>query len=332
MKNKISILLIALSFGFLGCNNSVESKKTDPITTALVDTTQLNVAEVKEVIEVKDTFHSSLRPNAPILLNKTYTDTIEFATYNDDGDYALLMGKKNNKEVVLIYNTDWRDNEKYNFKYGDLLKVNWNMDSIYLAGEGEALDYKETAIDVTRIVSKSKAIKFLWRAAEDDVVLDQKYNDIVINQSFCNSISNQEKAALAFVATFIGNACMWDGKVNEDRSNLKCKILTALNLGYQCSDAHLGFLKHWFSQDEEALKKLEVCVTMPETATVQSTFDEITIETNADQHTITVTYKVIGVNMRESKSWHYTKTDHFAFTCESIDLINSQKSEITYND
>lgn len=83
-------------------------------------------------------------------------------------------------------------------------------------------------------------------------------------------------------------------------------------MGYQCSDTHLGFLKHWFSQDEKALKKLEVCVSIPETATERFIFDEITIETDEDQHIITVTSKVIVVNMRESKSWQYTQTDTFA--------------------
>lgn len=329
MKIKISILLIALSFGFMACNNSAKNKKEDSMTEEIMDSTKFTVKNVEEVNQVNNTFSSNLRPNKTILLNKMYTDTIEFANYNDDGDYNLLIGKKNEIEVVLIYNLDWQTNKKYLFKYGDLIEVNWKMDSIYLAGEGDALDFKETAIEAKRIGYKNKPVKFLWRAEKDDVVLDQSYNDMVINESFCNSISNQEKAALGYVATFIGNACNWDGEVNEDRSNLKCKILTALNLGYQCSNTHLGFLKHWFSQDEKALKKLEVCVTMPETATVQTTFNEISLVTDEDKHTITVKYKVQGVNMRESKSWHYTQTDYFEFTCESINLINSKKSELT---
>jgi hypothetical protein len=70
---------------------------------------------------------------------------------------------------------------------------------------------------------------------------------------------------------------IWDGEYKSDRSNLKCKILNALDLGYQCSQTHLGFLKKWFRIDEKVLKRLEDCSTIPSTSTVQNTFDKIQI-------------------------------------------------------
>lgn len=303
--------------------------------TTQIDSTKFHINKDGYINEIKTQFSSSLRPNETILLNKVYTDTIVFNDYNDDGDYALLIGKKNEKEVILIYSGGWETIEKYNFKYGDYLNIEWKMDTIYIAGEGDEIDFKETVINAKRIETKSKPVKFLWRADKDDLVLDQTYNDIVINQSFVKSITNQEKAALGYVASFIGNECDWDGKANEDRSNLKCKIITALNLGYQCSDAHFGFLKRWFSEDEKALKKLESCVTMPESATVQTTFNKIVLFTDKDKKTIKVSYKVQGVNMRESKSWNYTQTDLFKYDSKNIWLINSEKSkpiEETLND
>lgn len=333
MKNKISILIVLLSFGFIACNDSVKSKKEDTNTQDIIDTTKLeNIriedVRVEEVSQTKTKFSSNIRPNDPIVLNRTYTDTIAFLSYNDDYDYRMIEGKKNEKFVALIYNWDWQNNEKYNFKNGGFLKVEWKLDSIYSAGDGETLEFAERAIEVERIISKNNPVKFLWRADKFNEELNRTINSIIINESFVNSISNQEKAALGYVASFIGNECMWDGKINEDRSNLKCKILSALDLGYQCSESHLGFLKHWFSQDETVLKKLEVCRTIPESATVQSTFDEISIITDEDNHTIKVNYKVRSINLRESTTRSWSQTDVFEFTCEDITLVDSKKSKI----
>jgi hypothetical protein len=297
-----------------------------------IDTSKFHINTIGEINQIKTTFTSKIRPDKAIKLNTTYTDTIAFSTYNNDYDYLMLLGKKNGDDVRLIYNWDWHNNYKYNFKYGDLLKVEWKMDSIYIAGDGEAIDFAEKAIEAVRIESKNKSVKFLWRAEKFDEEINQKINSIFINESFVNSITNQEKAALGFVATFIGNECSWDGDVNENRSNLKCKILTVLNLGYQCSDTHFGFLKRWFSKDEIALKKLEKCVTMPETATVQTTFDEIVIDTDTANKTISVSYKIQGINMRESKTWNYTQTDYFKYDLKNITWVDSKKSKVANND
>ena len=63
-------------------------------------------------------------------------------------------------------------------------------------------------------------------------------------------------------------------------------------------------------------------------ATVQTTFDEIDIITNDDQNTLSVIYKVIGMNMRESKTWSYTQTDYFEYTKDKMNWVDSVKSEV----
>ncbi len=319
MKKNISVLLLTIALGSMACTSKV--KKED-------HTAKVNMTESAEIDSVKATFSTNLRPNESIFLNQTYTDTIEFLSYEDDFDYAMLIGKKNGKGLYLIYDWYLETNEKYIFKYGDLIEVKWKMDSIIIDCE-ETFDVRERIIDSKLILATNKPVKFLWRAVKDDKLLDQKDNDMIINESFCKSITNQEKVALGYVASFIGNDCFWDGKANEDRSNLKCKILTALNLGYQCSDTHYGFLKRWFSQDSSVLKKLEVCHTMPETATVQTTFNEIIIFTDKAHKKIEVRYKIQGINMRESKTWNYTKTDYFKYDSNNVWLTKSQKSELT---
>lgn len=175
-----------------------------------------------------------------------------------------------------------------------------------------------TKVDTTKInIITDKNVKFLWRDSSAS---------IVINEEFCKTISDPEKAALGYVATFIGNECWWDGDYTDKRDNLKCEILTALNLGYQCSDKHLGFLRQWFKYDTKAINELEACPTTPNTSTIQDTFDEITLTTKGKQ--IAVSYKANGVNMREEQSWSWSQTDYFQFDKDNIKLIKQDKSKV----
>lgn len=174
---------------------------------------------------------------------------------------------------------------------------------------------------------KGKVTRFLWRENQFDKKLGSEVSTIFINEDFCKTISKPEKAALAFVATFIGSECDWDGEVKEDRSNLKCKILTALNLSYQCSENHLGFLKKSFVGDEKVLIKLrENCPTTPFTATVQETFEEIVLTTKND--TIAVWFKASGVNLREQRGWSWSETNYFKVSEQNLQLVKTDKSEV----
>lgn len=125
MKYRIFILVL----WFVSCNQGVKEKKIP----------ETKVQEIKPIQEKVDTiptdkkptkFSNALRPNKPILLNEIYTDTLEFNDYNDDYDYWHLNGRKNGEDVSLIYNWDWRNNQDYNFRQGDLLVIQWKMDSL----------------------------------------------------------------------------------------------------------------------------------------------------------------------------------------------------------
>ncbi|MCH5597473.1 hypothetical protein [Niabella ginsengisoli] len=176
-------------------------------------------------------------------------------------------------------------------------------------------------------------MKFLWQENLYNEEYEEKYetniNVIVLNEDFIKTISEPEKAALAYVATFIGNECSWDGSANDDRSNLKCKILSALNLGYQCSNQHLGFLRQWFRNDKEVLKELENCPTTPDGATIQDTFDEINLEVKNNQ--ITVFFKASGVNLREEKFWEWTEKLRFGFKENELTLVDKEVSPIKHS-
>jgi len=153
-------------------------------------------------------------------------------------------------------------------------------------------------------------------------------SSIVINEEFCKTITEPERAALGYVATFIGNECNWDGDYTDSRSNLKCKILTALNLGYQCSEKHLGFLRQMFKNDTKVLEELksDSCPTTPDGATIQDTFDEITLTVKGNE--ILVFFKASGINMREGDSWSWTETDYFQLNKDNLKLIKKDKSKV----
>lgn len=174
----------------------------------------------------------------------------------------------------------------------------------------------------------NKTIDFLWRKDRFDQRINDTIEEICINTSFCKTISEPEKAAIGYVATFVGSDCNWEGDFKNDRSNLKCKILTALNLGYQCSNEHLGFLRKWFKEDKRVLKELENCPTTPYTATSQNTFNKIRILVKGKE--ISVYFEASGVNTREEKSWTWNETDYFYYDNHQLKLLKKKQSNIKY--
>lgn len=171
-----------------------------------------------------------------------------------------------------------------------------------------------------------KSLKFLWREDRYDEELKYTFNTIIINEELCKSLTEPERAALGFVATFIGSECNWDGDAKDHFSNLKCKTLDALGLGYQCSEKHLGFLRQWFKNDRKSLNELKDCPTVPYTATSQETFDYINLQVKGN--TISVEFGANGVNMRMGESWSWTEIDHFQLDNDNIRLIKKDKSVV----
>jgi hypothetical protein len=172
------------------------------------------------------------------------------------------------------------------------------------------------------IKAQGTSQKILWREDIYNNELSDTMSTIVLDSSYFNTVTDAEKAAIAYVATFVGNECWWDGEYRSDRSNLKCRILTALGLRYQCSETHLGFLRQWFRDDSTAFAKLENCPTVPFTSPIQETFDSISI--SAAGNFITVTSAITGVNIRDDKEWHRVEKVIFRITGNKLIIENSE--------
>jgi hypothetical protein len=117
----------------------------------VIEISKFHINTSGEFNKVKDVFTSTIRPTEGILLNKTYIDTIQFSSYNDDGDYKFLFGKKDSQEVILTYKYNWEVDKKYNFSENEFIQITWKMDSIWHAGDSETLDFKETVIQAKAI-------------------------------------------------------------------------------------------------------------------------------------------------------------------------------------
>lgn len=199
------------------------------------------------------------------------------------------------------------------------------------AGEGPVAAPADTAAPVaatTLPATRDTSVWFLsWEAVYDKTSGDS-VTSLRVNEAYCKTITDPERAALGYVATFVGSECQWDGDANPEFSNLKCKALDALGLGYQCSPQHLGFLRKWFRGDKKSLEALESCPVVPFTATIQNTFEAIDLVVKGN--IITVSYKAHGVNIRESDSWTWTETDRFEFGKDDIRLVRTDKTEAVH--
>jgi hypothetical protein len=289
------------------------------------ETTQSNSEDSGQSTAFSGEIKSLLRPNDKPEPGKIYTDTVAYVDFNDDGDYWWFYVRKGKDTIALAYN------DSPNFIKGEELEIRWKMDSIWVAGDGDRLDFSEWLVSAKRLKPlklTNKKVKFLWREMQYVEDLDGEFNVITLNEKYIKNISEPEKAVLAYVATFIGNECSWDGKANENRSNLKCKILSGLDLGYQCSSRHLDFLRFWFRNNKNILKELENCPTTPDGATVQDTFDEIDLEIKDNK--ITVFFKASGINVREQQSWKWTENHFFEFKDDELILLKKDISSKEY--
>jgi len=170
------------------------------------------------------------------------------------------------------------------------------------------------------------SIVFLWWQPYYDVESKDSLTTMVINEEYCKTISDYERAAIGYASSFIGSECWWDGDANKDYSNLKCKVTHALNLGYQCSEQHLGFLRHWFRNDRVVLDTLSNCSAVPYGATIQNHFNDLSLLI-ADS-TITVVYNASGINTRDRVSWQWSDTLSFRCLPDEIRLVRVAESKV----
>mgnify|MGYP003513299065 FL=1 len=173
-------------------------------------------------------------------------------------------------------------------------------------------------IDKPYYVTSAVPQKIVWREDIYDPYIKATVNVIKLDDNYFANISGPEKAVLGYLASTRGNECYADGGMQ----NVKCKILTALNMGYQCSEESKSFLKNWFRDDAAILKQVEKCKPTLAT-TVEKTFDEVKI-TTAD-NTIKVDLKGLKLNIKENSLSRWSESMSFKVDGDKVSLIERTK-------
>lgn len=168
--------------------------------------------------------------------------------------------------------------------------------------------------------SGSYMTKVIWREDVYDPSLKASVNIIKLDENYFASISEPEKAVLGYLASTIGNECFTDGS----KDNVRCKILTALNMSYQCSETNKTFLKNWFRDEASILSQIENCrPTLPET--VEKTFDEVKIS-SAD-NVVKVSLKGLKLNIKENTASKWNQSFAFKVDGDKLTILKNIRKD-----
>jgi len=162
--------------------------------------------------------------------------------------------------------------------------------------------------------------KVIWREDVYDANLKGNVNVIVLDENYFESISEPEKAIFGYLASTIGNECY----AETGKQNVKCKILSALKMGYQCSEENKAFLKNWFRDDSAIISQIENC--KPTIAsTIEKTFDEVKIEST--EGVIKVDLKGLKLNIKENSVSKWSETLNFKVEVDKLTLVERKKKK-----
>lgn len=166
---------------------------------------------------------------------------------------------------------------------------------------------------------KDTTIKAVWREDVYDQKMKSHVSVIMINENYFTNLSEPEKAVLGYLASTIGNECYSDG------SGIKCRLLTALNLGGQCSETNKQFLSAWFKNEPAILAQVENCKPTLPGANVEKTFDAVKVSTSGD--VIKVSVKGLKLNIKESSSSTWSENITFKVSDNSLTLVERKKAD-----
>lgn len=93
-----------------------------------------------------------------------FTDTVFYVSYNDDGDYAFMTVRTSTGAELNMVTGDFVDDQ---YLSGNKLVIDWMLDSLYEAGEGDMLYFQERIIDFRPFGDKAEFTAFLRKFSHD---------------------------------------------------------------------------------------------------------------------------------------------------------------------
>jgi len=153
------------------------------------------------VVQSSEDYKSDLRPNEKLKLDQVYSDTAEFVEFSDGGDYSYVIIKKDHKTIALTTN----ENSASSYTRGDIFDVKWKVDSVFIAGEGEKLEFTEWFVSAAKIKDGSvslfrkkykEPIKYTWSGEEQYTVSFKDYLYTLVEYYLANSKKELVKSNL----------------------------------------------------------------------------------------------------------------------------------------
>lgn len=120
---------------------------------------------------------SELRPGAELTTGTTYRDTVVYLGYDCRGDYASIDVERDGRIVNLLTESDG-----WEIRRGDQVLLEWKMDSMWVAGDGDAAYVMEWAKEL-RLIEKGPLARWErdftrpieWNEAGEQFSLDDDY-------------------------------------------------------------------------------------------------------------------------------------------------------------
>lgn len=135
-----------------------------------------------------------------------------------------------------------------------------------------------------------------------------------INTDFLNSIEAPEKALLSWYLFAYGNECI------PQSEKVKCNLLKLLEIEDECSEAHISYLKKWFSSDVIIRMKLRKCPNLSYASVTQNSIKKIVLQRRSD--TLSIIFKVSGMNTLQEKFWNIEQEEFFLIKRSELIKIN----------
>jgi len=131
-----------------------------------------------------------------------------------------------------------------------------------------------------------------------------------LNSEIFRDLEKEELILLSGYLYVYGNEC--DGSSDK----IKCKLLKKLKIDDECNKQHIKTLKKWFKNDVIMSLKLQKCPVLPVKFAIQNKIEKIII--NRENDTISITIKVIGMNVAQEKHWNIEQTYRYLINNNSF--------------
>ncbi len=171
---------------------------------------------------------------------------------------------------------------------------------------------------------KDTTINVLWLQKTWNSELRDTLEKIMLNDIYIQTASPEAKYILAFASVLAETECWWQGEEpNTDKSNLSCLLLSALDMGCQCSKTHIDTLLYAFNSDSNIMKQIYKCTPTPYTATFQNTCEFISLQKTANNYILHLKARAFNTRNQTQTPWEkrivFEITDSGIVSKKSID-------------